>query len=74
MTHVFHSEYTDEDGVNDRAVHAVDHDTGGFIVSSPEVGLPLVAFLNAATLDDLWTVHQHIFAEYAKRYCEGEDV
>jgi len=55
-----------------REVHAIDHDGGGFVVSSREVGVAIQNFLHYATLTDLATLHSHILREYARRNMEAE--
>lgn len=46
--------------VTDNGNHAVDHDSGGFIVSSEAVGLAVQNFLNNATASDISTFHRHL--------------
>jgi len=53
-----------------REVHTVDHDGGGFVVSSKEVGVAVQNFLHYATLSDIQTLHHHLFGEYANRVSE----
>jgi hypothetical protein len=60
---IYHHEVM-EDG---REVHAIDHDGGGFVVSSKEVGVAIQNFLHHATLTDIATLHSHLLREYARR-------
>jgi hypothetical protein len=47
-----------------RIVHAIDHDGGGFVVSSEAAGVALQNFLNAATLTDISLLNQHMLFLY----------
>jgi hypothetical protein len=61
---IYHHEVM-EDG---REVHSVEHDGGGFVVSSQKVGVAIQNFLHYATLTDIDILHKHLFHEYARRY------
>lgn len=50
-----------------RITHGVEHDNGGFVVSSQEVGVAVQNFLHFATLEDIATLHSHLLREYARR-------
>jgi len=67
---IYHFEQM-EDG---REVHAIDHDGGGFVVSSREVGVAVQNFLHFATLTDLATLHSHLLREYARRSVEDNTI
>jgi len=53
-----------------REVHSVEHDGGGFVVSSMQVGVSVQNFLHFATLSDVKTLHDYLLGEYAQRYAE----
>jgi hypothetical protein len=61
---IYHREIMDEDGVNDRTVHSVDHDGGGFVVSSEVVGIAVQNFLNKATTTDIRMLHSHLLTAF----------
>jgi hypothetical protein len=61
---VYHQEVFPEDDGSERVVHVVDHDRGGFMVSSEKVGVAIQNFLNVATSLDLHVVHGHLLSAY----------
>jgi len=54
-----------------REVHAIDHDGGGFVVSSREVGVAIQNFLHYAKLEDIATLHRHLLYAYAEMQNEN---
>ena len=67
---IYHADDT-KDGLGS-IVHCVDHDGGGFMVSSAEVGIAIQNFLNAANLTDISTLHGHLLRAYADRKADIE--
>ena len=65
---IYRHEIMDEDGVNDRDVHAIDHDGGAFLVSSKEVGVAIQNFIHYATLEDIFALHNFLLYVYAQRW------
>jgi len=63
---VYRQEVMDEGTDNERTVHAVDHDGGGFIVSSKEVGVAVQNFMHYAKPEDLRQLHNHLLWAYAQ--------
>lgn len=59
--------YTVTEHEDGRITHGIDHDGGGFVVSSKEVGVAIQNFLQYATLTDIDILHKHLFHEYARR-------
>jgi hypothetical protein len=57
---------------NGRVVHAVDHDHGGFSVSSEQVGIAVQNFLNNATTSDIHALHTHMLTAYRILWDEEE--
>jgi hypothetical protein len=55
---------------DEKEIHAIDHDGGGFLVSSAEVGVAVQNFLNNALPQDLAQLHNHLLYQYAKQYHE----
>jgi hypothetical protein len=60
-----------EDG---RTTHAIDHDGGGFVVSSRGVGVAIQNFLNFATPADMHTLHTHLLWAYHQARAEVEAI
>jgi len=61
----------DADG-SERLVLGIDHDGGGFVVSSRTVGVAIQNFLNNATSDDIRILHGHLL--YAFKQAWDEEV
>jgi hypothetical protein len=61
---------TEPDG---KLVHVVDHDNGGFVVSSEKVGIAVQNFLNEATSLDMRTLHTHLLYAFKDRFQEEAD-
>jgi len=66
---VYHQEVHD-DGHTSRVTHAVDHDSGGFMVSSEAVGIAVQNFLNAATASDIAIVQRHLLYAFKDAWNE----
>jgi hypothetical protein len=69
---IYRQEIMDEDGINDRTVHSIEHDGGGFTVSSEKVGVALQNFLNHATASDLAQLHVHLLYAYHRMQSEQD--
>lgn len=68
---VYHSWEREED---QSVVHAIDHDGGGFVVSSEKVGIAVQNFLNHATCSDIGTLHTHLLYAFRKRWDEESTI
>ena len=60
--------YTTWDREDGTTVHSVDHDGGGFVVSSEKVGVAIQNFLNNATTTDISVLHSHLLTAYHKTW------
>jgi len=54
-------------------VHSVDHDNGGFLVSSEKVGVAIQNFLNSATAMDLYVLHGHLMYAFKDKFIEEQN-
>jgi hypothetical protein len=57
-----------QDTIDERIVHAVDHDNGGFVVSSEKVGIAAQNFLNEATALDMQCLHGHLLYAFRQKF------
>lgn len=63
--------YNQTDPNNDGSVvHGIDHDGGGFVVSSEIVGIAVQNFLNNATSTDMMTLHTHLLYAFKDAWIE----
>jgi len=60
-----------EDG---RIGHVVDHDGGGFVVSSERVGVAVQNFLNNATVEDIGVLHRHLLYAFKDAWNEMSEL
>lgn len=55
-------------------IHAIDHDGGGFLVSSEEVGVAVQNFLNKATSTDIQIVHNNLLHMFKIIWAEESEL
>jgi hypothetical protein len=58
------------DSDNPRVVHGIDHNGGGFSLSSEVVGVAVQNFLNNATSSDMRQLHSHLLYAYKEAWDE----
>jgi len=66
---VYHQDIRESDG---ELIHAIDHDGGGFVVSSKEVGVAVQNFVHYATASDIYIVHGYLLRLYHEALKEIE--
>jgi hypothetical protein len=55
----------------ERIIHGIDHEHGGFVVSSERVGIAIQNFLNLATTSDIHVLHSHLLYAFKDAWQEA---
>lgn len=64
--------YIQEEHEGGRITHNIDHDGGGFVLSSERVAVSVQNFLNFATPSDMSILHSHLLHAYGREMVELE--